>query len=199
METKIRRSITSPIEFRADDNVEQKGSYIQGYSAVFGTIYQMFEGYTETIAKGAFDDCDMSDVVCLYNHDDEELPLGRTTSKTLELSVDDKGLYFKNLMPDTQRGKDVATSISRGDISGCSFAFTVKEQIITDNADGSCLRTITKIGKLYDVGPVMFPAYIETDVEVEEYKRSINGAKPIEQSKINPQYFTELEFNLKNK
>ena len=58
---------------RASDIVSEEGRTIKGYSAVFGSFYEMWDGYKETIAKGAFDGCDMSDVVALFNHESENL------------------------------------------------------------------------------------------------------------------------------
>ena len=199
-----RRKIagTVKIAVRSADGVTETGRTIEGYAAVFGSDYEMYEGYKETIAAGAFDDTDMSDVVALYNHNSENLPLARSTDGkgTLNLSVDKHGLKFSFEAPETSEGNDLLVSIKRGDIQGCSFAFTVSEQTITDNdITNECVRTINKIGKLYDVGPVMFPAYDATEVEV--YKRSIDAAKPKkeEKKKINPQYFNELEFQLNNR
>lgn len=157
---------------RAADIVTEEGRTIKGYSAVFNSTYQMWDRYSETIAPGAFDGADMSDVVALFNHDDEKL-LARTKdgTGTLTLKVDDKGLFFEFEAPNTTVGNDVLENIKLQNIRGCSFAFTVKEQNIEDFEDGTCLRTILKIGKLYDVGPVVNPAY--EDTEIEACKRSI--------------------------
>jgi len=199
-----RRKIagTVKIAVRSADGVTETGRTIEGYAAVFGASYEMFEDYTETIAPGAFDETDMSDVVALYNHNSESLPLARATEGkgTLSLLVDDHGLKFSFEAPETSEGNDLLVSIKRGDIQGCSFAFTVAEQTIVDNeTTNECVRTINKIGKLYDVGPVMFPAYDATEVEV--YKRSIDAAKPVKEtkSKVLETYFQELELKLNHK
>jgi HK97 family phage prohead protease len=138
----------------------------------------MWEGYSETILPGAFDGCDMSNVVALFNHEDDYL-LARTINGTgtLTLIIDEKGLAFSFDAPNTTWGNEVLENIKLGNIQGCSFAFTVKEQTLKNDvmqADGSSttIREIVKIGKLYDVGPVVWPAYSET--EVEAYKRSVN-------------------------
>ena len=193
-----RRKIagTVKIAVRSADSVTETGRTVEGYAAVFGANYQMFDGYSETIAAGAFDDCDMSDVVALFNHNDENLLARSTDGKgTLALSVDDHGLKFSFEAPETTAGNDLLINIKLGNIQGCSFAFTVSEQTITDNdVTNECVRTINKIGKLYDVGPVVFPAYEETEVEV--FSRSL--PKP-ERSKptVNPQYFNKLKMKLK--
>lgn len=151
---------------RAADIVSEDGRTIKGYAAIFDSKYVMWEGYEETIARGAFDGADFSDVVALFNHESENL-LARSKdgTGTLTLKVDDKGLYFEFEAPNTTIGNDVLENVKLGNIRGCSFAFTVSEQKVEDFEDKTCLRTILKIGKLYDVGPVVNPAYEETEIE----------------------------------
>jgi len=194
-----RRKIagTVKIAVRSADGVTETGRTVEGYAAVFGADYEMFDGYKETIAKGAFDDTDMSDVVALFNHNDENLLARSTDGKgTLTLSVDDHGLKFSFEAPETTAGNDLLINIKLGNIQGCSFAFTVAEQTITDNdITNECVRTINKIGKLYDVGPVVFPAYEATEVEV--FSRSLpKPPKKVEPSTINPQYYNSLRMKL---
>ena len=56
-------------------------------------------------------------------------------------------------------------SISRGDISQSSFGFIVGEDEWEKTEEGN-LRTITKVERLYDVSPVTYPAYPETNAAV---------------------------------
>jgi HK97 family phage prohead protease len=178
----------------ADNKVEMDSRMIKGYAAVFNTFYPMWEGYNETIAKGAFEGCDMSDVVALFNHEDENL-LARTKdgTGTLILKVDDKGLFFEFESPNTTIGNDVLENIKLQNIRGCSFAFTVSEQMFEDFEDGTSLRTIQKIGKLYDVGPVVNPAYSST--EIQAYKREIESRKkPINPPTPHEGYYLAQKF-----
>jgi hypothetical protein len=85
---------------------------------------------------------------------------------TLRMKQDDKGLSFTNDMPDTQLGRDVRTSIERGDLDGCSFAFNVTKQTWREELkDGITISTreIEDVD-LFDVGPVTYPAYDGTSV-----------------------------------
>lgn len=140
---------------------------ISGISAVVGEETVLWRGYHEVIEPGAFDDVLSDDVRCLFNHDSSNL-LGRTQAGTCRLSITSEGhLAFENDMPDTTLGKDVRTLIDRGDVTGCSFAFTIKEgkgEYITRDNEEIYLYRIKKIGKLYDVGPVTYPAYEATSV-----------------------------------
>lgn len=180
---------------RAADIVSEEGRTIKGYSAVFGSKYEMFEGYEETIAQGAFEGCDMSDVVALFNHESEYL-LARSKdgTGTLTLNVDEKGLYFEFEAPNTTIGNDVLENIKLQNIRGCSFAFTVKEQKIEDFEDGSCLRTILKIGKLYDVGPVVNPAYEETEIEACKRSNELRLNEKNQETKPSEGYYLALKF-----
>lgn len=183
---------------RASDIVSEEGRTIKGYSAVFNAFYEMWDGYKETIAVGAFDECDMTDVVALFNHESEYL-LARLKDGqgTLKLVVDEKGLYFEFEAPNTTIGNDVLENVKLQNIRGCSFAFTVAEQMVEDFEDGTCIRTITKIDKLYDVGPVVNPAYEET--EIEACKRNIElRKKQVRPVDINENYYliNKHKFNL---
>ena len=106
----------------------------------------------------------MSDVVLRYNHNDSFMVLARTRNKSLNLSVDEKGLMIDaTLQDDITEHKNIYNAIKSGLIDKQSFAFTVEE----DNYDyDTDTRTITKIGKLFDVSVVDQPFYNATDVSV---------------------------------
>lgn len=147
-------------ELRIDDSEQPK---ITGYATKYGNFYDL-GWFKERIKAGAFDDVLEDDVRCLKNHD-SNLILGRTVSGTLRLLSNSVGLKFENDLPDTTTGKDTREEIRRGDISGCSFAFTVAEddwKYFDDDRPSE--RTIIKIGRLFDVGPVVYPANPETSV-----------------------------------
>jgi HK97 family phage prohead protease len=199
-----RRYLVSPVSIKKrDDAPDETGRTIIGYASVYNSIYPICPGYAETVLPGAFDDCDMSDVVALYNHDDEFLLARCTNGKgTLKLSLDDHGLKFEFEAPNTTAGNDILENIRLGNIQGCSFAFTIAEEKIdyeVAQADGSTatFTSIVKVGKLYDVGPVVFPAY--EDTEVETYCRNAN-AKKVPQKDFNANtYMMNLRFTHKTK
>lgn len=149
------------IQFRAETSEEEKME-IKGYAAVFNSPETY--GYTEVIAPTAFDDADMSDVVLRYNHNDSFMVLARTRNKSLELNVDEKGLYMNaTLQDDITEHRDIFNAIKSELIDKQSFAFTVEEDTYDYDTD---TRTITKIGKLFDVSVVDQPFYNATDVSV---------------------------------
>lgn len=145
---------------------------IVGYAAVFyrtddaGTEYRLASDAVERIAPTAFDRvlAGSVDVRGLVNHDPGQV-LGRTTAGTMRLSTDSRGLRYEIDVPDTQIGRDLATSIQRGDITGSSFTFRVDssgQRWQRDAARNVDVRTITSVSGLLDVGPVTFPAYEST-------------------------------------
>lgn len=149
------------IQFRAEQSEDEKME-IKGYAAVFNSPETY--GYTEIIAPTAFDEADMSDVVLRYNHNDSFMVLARTRNKSLELNVDEKGLYMNaTLQDDITEHRDIFNAIKSELIDKQSFAFTVDEDKYDYDTD---TRTITKIGKLFDVSVVDQPFYNATDVSV---------------------------------
>lgn len=139
---------------------------IRGYGAIFNSRSENLGGFREVIAPGAFDSVLDDDVRALFNHD-ENIILGRTKSGSLSLSVDSRGLSYVITPPNTATVRDlVLEPMRRGDINQSSFGFSVAsggDQWEEDD-DGVIVRTITKIKRLWDVSPVVFPAYSDTQV-----------------------------------
>lgn len=149
------------IQFRAEDSEDGKMK-IKGYAAVFNSPETY--GYTEVIDSRAFDEADMSDVVLRYNHNDSFMVLARTRNKSLNLEVDSRGLFMDaTLQDDITEHRDIFNAIKSQLIDKQSFAFTVEEDSYDYDTD---TRTITKIGKVFDVSVVDQPFYNATDVSV---------------------------------
>ena len=149
------------IQFRAEPTEDSKME-IKGYAAVFNSPETY--SYTEVIAPTAFDDADLSDVVLRYNHEDTYIVLARTRNNSLKLNVDSTGLFMNaTLQDDIQQHRDIFNAIKSGLIDKQSFAFVVDEDSYDYDTD---TRTITKIGKVFDVSVVDQPFYNSTDVSV---------------------------------
>lgn len=190
------RSITGNIEVRSEGEGESTPT-IAGYAAVFNKTTDM-EWYIEKIDSRAFDGCDMSDTIAAFNHEEDEL-LSRVTGNEgdLMLTVDNIGLKYE-FKAKNECSKEVAQNISLGFITGSSFAFTTKEQSWEYDvlqADGSKkdVRTILKIEKLYDVGPVVYPAYQDTSVAT----RSRDESKS--QMEYKPKQLDKIDLIINNK
>lgn len=163
--TEVRSRVAGlRVEQRADETLSRT---IVGYAAVFDSWSDPINGwFKEKIDRHAFDDCDMSDVIMCFNHSINDL-LARTTSGTLQLSIDDHGLRFSFEAPHTARGDEMLELVRRGDISQCSFRFSVAEDVwaYADNSNALEMdeRTVLKIAKLYDTSLVVYPAYPDTE------------------------------------
>lgn len=168
-----RRALSEAVELRATLGGP---STLVGYAALYNQVSEDLGGFREVLRPGCFDGLLEGDVLCRAEHDSSML-LGRTTSGTLRLRLDDKGLRYEVDLPETSAGRDVGALAGRGDLRGSSFAFTVNQagQKWSTLEDGTPLRELLKLTSLRDVAPVAEPAYIETTVSA----RSIEEARRI--------------------
>lgn len=160
------------IELRAVGDSPKDPRRIIGHFAVFNVETDMY-WFREKIAPGAFaKSIQGDDIRALWNHDPNYI-LGRNLAKTLTLTEDSKGLLADILPPDTQFSRDLQVSIDRGDVSQGSFGFEVIKESWEFRDKELDLRTLEEV-KLWDVSPVTFPAYQNTDVALRsqaEWKR----------------------------
>jgi HK97 family phage prohead protease len=143
--------------------------YLEGYFAVFNSVYELWPGATESIARGAFEETIRSDDIrALYNHD-ANIVLGRNKSATLVLSEDDHGLYGKiKINRDDSDAMNAHSRVQRGDVTQCSFGFDIEKETTEVRDDGSVHWTIEKV-KLWEISPCVFPAYEETNVSARKH------------------------------
>lgn len=173
-------------ELRALDITDEKDEMIvEGYAAVFETETDL--GWCkEVISRDAFNNCNMSDCVLKYNHNDNCLILARTRNKSLELTVDSKGLKIRAKLIDTTQNKDIYKMIQSRLLDKMSFAFSVRKQEWDYEND---TRRITEISQLFDVSVVDVPAYDTTEIfarskkEYEEEKEKYRKEK-LEKEKL---------------
>ncbi len=163
-------------------NVQDGQRHIVGYAAIFNTLSDDLGWFREKVDPGAFaDTIKTDDIRALWNHD-SNFVLGRNTSGTLTLSEDERGLKIDVIPPDTQWARDLMTSIDRGDVTQMSFGFeTLSDK--WETVDKEEIRTLIKV-RLYDVSPVTFPAYPNTEVALrskEQFRKTAvpsNGDEP---------------------
>ncbi len=166
-----RRDISFEDAPEAELIVEERAggkTVITGYASVYDRLSLDLGGFREKILPGAFDKVlarqrGKQDVVALFNHDTNIL-LGRTSSGTLELSSDDKGLKY-SVTPPASRA-DLIELILRKDLRGSSFAFTVGTGgDAWSSDDKGSIRSVREVSGLFDVGPVVNPAYPDSSVQ----------------------------------
>ena len=165
---RIERRLVPFTEFevRADGEAPPE---LAGYASVYNqeaVITDWFSEWREEVSPGAFKKTlKEGDIRALWNHD-PNVVLGRNKAGTLELREDDHGLHTVIRPPDNEWGRPVLDAVRRGDVSGMSITFqVVKEHVAWPAKDSGELpkRTI-KEAKLFDVSPVTFPAFEQTEV-----------------------------------
>lgn len=178
----VRRAYLVP-----DIRTEDEGSVVEGHAAVFDQTVSIAGWFNEVIERGAFDGTDFDDVLLFVNHDASKIALARSRrnngNSTMQLGVDDKGLAIKASL-DTERNATAAelmSALKRGDIDAMSFMFTVAEAKWTELDSDMPTRHITKVGKVYEVSAVNWPAYNETDISargsLESDRRALDNAR----------------------
>lgn len=188
-------------EVRAEnDNGE---SIIEGRPIVYGsrTLIRGFWGdeWEEEIVAGALNKTDLTDVRFLVNHDMNRIPLARSRrnngNSTMQLFTDDEGMRIRVRL-DTENNAEARalySAVSRGDISGMSFCFSVAGEE-WENLDGDMpLRRITEIASVVEVSAVTFPAYQSTEIHVRSGKDSLEKEQPSALEKARQQRAAALE------
>lgn len=171
-----RRFVGSTLELRGEaegDKMPTVRAYALTYGAMSVNLGSTRYAWYETIERGAAKDtvADLNnEIVGLFNHDQNYI-LGTRHANTLRVGDDDIGVWFEADLPATTWARDLAASIKRGDIRGCSFAFETLTQK-WEVQDGKEVRRVIKLN-LRDVSLVTFPAYPSTNGTVS--MRAITG------------------------
>lgn len=168
-------------EVRAEQN-EEHGHFLSGVPIVFDSKTDM-GWYDEVIERGALDQTDLRDVRFLINHNTDMIPLARSRNNnknsTMQMVVGEEGMNIRVDL-DTENNaeaKSLYSAVSRGDISGMSFMFTVDSDAWDDVDTDHPTRAIRSIGKLFEVSAVTFPAYEATSLEARGLSDALDSAK----------------------
>lgn len=184
------RNVKMEIRKKEDSSEEY---LLTGLACSFDTETVMYKSkyceYREKIASGAFDDCDMSDVIFNYNHCGRVY--ARTRNSSLKVWTESDGLHMEAHLRKEDRGhEELYNDIQSGLIDKMSFAFHVNESAYEyiESEDGPLveIRTVTKIDKLYDVSAVDIPAYDTTEISARrafDAERERRKAESLERAK----------------
>lgn len=173
------REMMLAIEKRDEADPEEERMVVTGYASTFDDPYLLWQDADvevyEQVDRHAFDETDMDDVIMQYDH--QGRVFARVRNNTLTVSPDDKGLFISADLSGTDIGRGLYQEIAGGYTDRMSFGFTVDEdeQVIKeDSTTGKThvLRTIRKVGKLYDVSAVSLPANPGTSISA----RFLDGA-----------------------
>ena len=169
-------------------SLDSDSRILSGYAAVFNSESKDLGGFTEMISPTAFEGViERSDVFAVLDHDrNKVLARSKMGKGSLELNIDQKGLQFRFESPNTTVGNDVLSMVKRGDLTDASFCFTVEDESWQKREDGSYLRTINKIGDLFDVAICYNGAYPESYTEValrslDKFKEELRAAECVEE------------------
>ena len=168
-------------EVRADEN-EEHGHFLSGTPIVYDARTDL-GWYDEIIEAGALDEADLKDVRFLINHNTDMIPLARSRNNnensTMQMSVDENGMNIRVDL-DTENNaeaKSLYSAVERGDLDGMSFMFTVDGDKWDDIESDHPTRTITKLGKVFEVSAVTFPAYEQTSITARGLSDALDSAK----------------------
>ena len=180
------RSIASNFKTREDGEEKR----IEGYFAVFNSVYEITPDMTESVAEGAFSKTLDGDVRALIDHETMYV-LGRNQAGTLELREDDKGLWGSILInPNDQDAMNLYSRVERGDVNQCSFGLEILSEETDFRDDGTVHFTITEV-RLHEVSVCTFPAYAETSVQARKEDRAH------EEERLNEIWRAEMRARLK--
>ena len=171
---KVQAKIDSGREYRAFvsdmEITDEQEMIVEGYATTFNQPYLLgsWDGYNifEQVDRNAFAETDMTDVIMQYDH--QGRVFARNKNGTLELTVDARGLKVRANLGGTEIGRQLYQEIKGGYTDKMSFGFTVADDEFVADDNGE-LRTITKVGKLYDVSAVSIPANDATSISARKF------------------------------
>lgn len=154
------------VQLRNLESDTPESRIVSGYAVKFESESQDM-GFIEIIKKGAITEETImnSDIFARFNHnEDTVLARSRYGEGSLALELREDGLYYEFEAPHTALGDELLEHLKRGEITTSSFAFTIAEDGDRwyKREDGTLVREILKINRLYDVSPVYEPAYLAT-------------------------------------
>ena len=190
MDELIRRSYMCEVRAEGD------GQVITGRPIVYNSRTDL-GWFDEIIESGALDRTDLTDVRFLVNHDTSRIPLARSRrnngNSTMQLITDSDGMGIRAIL-DTENNteaKALFSAVQRGDISGMSFMFSIKDEEWDDLDTDHPTRRIKSIGSVVEVSAVTFPAYAATEIYARGKEALDNARQALERAR--EQRATSLE------
>ena len=159
---------------------------IEGHPVVFEQTTNIGGYFYEVIDRGAFDGCDLTDVLLFVNHNQNKIPLARSRrnngNSTMHLQVDNIGLFMRADIDinNNPEARALYSAIERGDIDGMSFAFRIDKEEWSNLDSNMPTRRIKSFAKLYEVSAVNKPAYESTNINARDKEALDNAKKTLE-------------------
>lgn len=199
--------VTRAFDVNSFETSNDEEGRIKGHAAVFGKTTNIGNCFYEVIERGAFDECDLSDVMLHVNHNTSKIPLARArkNNSTMTVDVDDKGLAIDALLDveGNSESRALCNSIKRHDLDGMSFAFFIKDQEWRGLDTKMPTRVIKKIKRVTEVSVVNKPAYSDASVEarsseIENAKEAIEEARNKSNNSNDQLELMKLKIKIKN-
>ena len=204
------RNLSVPLNVRKkEDGTEDDEYVVEGYATTFNEKYLLFEyksnwdkkiyRFFEVVDSKAFNSCDMGDVIMQYNH--EGRVYARTRNKTLDITPDEHGLKVRADLSGTELGKQLFEEIKGGYTDKMSFGFTIEEEKRDSHEEDDVVtitRTITKIGKLYDVSAVSIPANDATEISARSFQEGFIKELESERTKVEKREALRLRIKIRS-
>jgi len=158
-------------EIRAvEPTADEPGAIIEGFAIPYEVETNVGNWFIEVIKRGALDGADLKDVPFFIHHNGRAIPLARSrnnnANSTMQLIVDERGLSFRAKLDvdNNAEAKALYSAIKRGDISGMSFSFMIKEEKWLNLDSNLPTREIIKFKKIYELSALWSPQYDETNI-----------------------------------
>ena len=173
-------------EVRAEET--ERGKVITGRPIVYNSRTDI-GFFDEIIESGALDNADLTDVRFLVNHDISRIPLARSRrnngNSTMLLTVDADGMGIRVDL-DTENNSEARalySAVERGDISGMSFMFGVRDEEWDNLESDHPTRRIKAISTVVEVSAVTFPAYNSTTINARSKEALDNARSALESAR----------------
>lgn len=170
-------------EVRAEES--DQGNIITGRPIVYNSRTDL-GWFDEIIEPGALNNTDLTDVRFLVNHDTSKIPLARSRrnngNSTMQLTTDNDGLGIRVTL-DTENNSEARSlysAVQRGDISGMSFMFGIRDEEWEDLDSDHPTRHIKDISTVVEVSAVTFPAYESTEINARSKEALENARSAVE-------------------
>lgn len=170
-------------EVRVEES--DQGNIITGRPIVYNSRTDL-GWFDEIIEPGALNNTDLTDVRFLVNHDTSKIPLARSRrnngNSTMQLTTDNDGLGIRVTL-DTENNSEARSlysAVQRGDISGMSFMFGIRDEEWEDLDSDHPTRHIRDISTVVEVSAVTFPAYESTEINARSKEALDNARSAVE-------------------
>lgn len=210
--TLIRRQVFTPAELHVREAAEGEAPSraIEGYAILFNVasapLWKDEDGEAreviapEAVTADFLNGCDIK--MTMFHNRQLLLARSKNGEGTLSWVVDEKGVKFTFDAPHTADGDKALELVRRGDIGGCSFAFStryyddacVERTAVAVNGYTTVTYRVKSMTGIYDFTLTDNPAYPDTSVEAREF---VDGLRAPDTPAPDPAEITKMQEQLR--